>query len=103
MTDYLIQNVLVVDGSGKAPFRADVAVENEKIAAVGDLKGFEAVHTIDGRGRYLTPGFIDVHRHGEAAAFREGYGKAELAQGLTLVINGNCGLSMTPVQGPFRQ
>jgi len=103
MFDYLIQNVYIVDGSGKAPFRADVAVENEKIAAIGDLTGCEAVHTIDGRDRYLTPGFIDVHRHGEAAAFREGYGKAELAQGLTLVLNGNCGLSMTPVQGPFRQ
>ena len=103
MFDYLIQNVFVVDGSGKAPFRADVAVENEKIAAIGDLSGCEAVHTIDGAGRYLTPGFIDVHRHGEAAAFRDGYGKAELAQGLTLVLNGNCGLSMTPVQGPFRQ
>ena len=103
MTDYLIQNVLVVDGSGKPPFRADVAVEGEKITAVGDLKNWEAVHKIDGAGRYLTPGFMDVHRHGEAAAFREGYGKAELAQGLTAVINGNCGLSMAPVQGPFRQ
>ena len=103
MTDYLIRNVMVVDGSGKPPFQADVAIENEKIAAVGDLSGWEARQTIDGGGRYLTPGFIDVHRHGEAAAFREGYGKAELAQGLTIVINGNCGLSMTPVQGPFRQ
>jgi len=103
MYDYLIRNCLVVDGSGKAPFRADVAVENDKIAAVGDLSGCEAAHIIEGAGRYLTPGFMDVHRHGEAAAFREGYGKAELAQGLTAVINGNCGLSMAPVQGSFRQ
>lgn len=103
MYDYLIRNALVVDGSGKAPFRGDVAIENEKIAAVGDLASSGAVHTIDAEGRYLTPGFIDVHRHGEAAAFRPGYGRAELAQGMTAVINGNCGLSMVPVQGPFRQ
>ena len=103
MYDYLIKNVLVADGTGRAPYSADVAVAGEKIAAIGDLTGCEADRVIDGAGRYLTPGFIDVHRHGEAAAFRPGYGKAELAQGLTTVINGNCGLSMVPVSGPHRQ
>ena len=103
MFDYLIRNANIVDGTGKAPFRADVGICGGKIEAVGDLAGKVAGQTIDARGRYLAPGFIDVHRHGEAAEFRPGYGKAELAQGLTLVINGNCGLSMCPVQGPFRQ
>ena len=103
MYDYLIKNALVVDGTGKAPFPGDVAIQNGKIAEIGDLKACQARQVLDAAGRYLTPGFIDVHRHGEAAAFRPGYGKAELAQGLTLVINGNCGLSMTPVQGPHRQ
>ena len=103
MFDYLIQNAVIVDGTGNIPFRGDVGILNGKIEAVGDLTGHEARQVIDAAGRYLTPGFIDVHRHGEAAAFREGYGKAELAQGLTLVINGNCGPSMAPVQGPNRQ
>lgn len=103
MFDYLIQNARIVDGTGSAPFGGCVGIIGGKIAAVGDLEGQPAAQIIDARGRFLTPGFIDVHRHGEAAAFRPGYGKAELAQGLTLVINGNCGLSMTPVQGPHRQ
>ena len=103
MLDYLIRNARIVDGTGKAPVAGDVGICGGKIAAVGTLAGAEAVHTIDARGRYLTPGFLDVHRHGEAAAFRPGYGKAELAQGLTLVVNGNCGLSMCPVQGPNRR
>lgn len=103
MFDYLIRNARVADGSLRGVFLADVAVSGEKIAAVGDLRGAQAAHILDARGRYLTPGFIDVHRHGEGAAFRSGYGEAELAQGLTSVINGNCGLSMAPVQGPFRQ
>ena len=103
MYDFLIKNVLVADGTGRAPYTADVAITGEKIAAIGDLAGADAARIIDGAGRYLTPGFIDVHRHGEAAAFRPGYGKAELAQGLTTVINGNCGLSMVPVAGPHRQ
>ncbi len=103
MFDYLIQNAQIVDGTGRAPFAAGVAVKDGKIAAVGHFCPEQAAHTIDARGRYLTPGFLDVHRHGEAAAFRPGYGRAELAQGLTTVINGNCGLSMAPVQGPFRR
>lgn len=101
--DYLIRDAAVVDGTGKAARSADVAIKNGKIAAIGNLSGTGAVRIIDAKGRYLTPGFIDVHRHGEAAAFRPGYGKAELAQGLTSVINGNCGLSMAPVSGPFRR
>ena len=103
MYDYLIRNAAVVDGMGNPVFSADVAIEGGKIAAIGDLSGCGAACEVDAAGRYLTPGFIDVHRHGEAAAFRPGYGKAELAQGLTTVINGNCGLSMIPVRGPHRQ
>lgn len=103
MYDYLISNAKIVDGTGKAPFDGDVAIQNGQIAAVGDLAGQPAEKLVCAAGRYLTPGFLDVHRHGEAAAFRPDFGKAELAQGLTLVVNGNCGLSMAPVQGPFRQ
>lgn len=103
MMDYLIRNALVVDGTGSAPFTADVALRDGTVAAVGNLYNIKAAREIDAAGRYLTPGFLDVHRHGEAAAFRPGYGQAELAQGLTSVINGNCGLSMAPVSGPFRR
>ena len=103
MMDYVIRGATVADGTGAPAYRADVAVKDGKIAAVGSLADVHAAQNIDARGRYLTPGFIDVHRHGEAAAFRPGYGNAELAQGLTSVINGNCGLSMAPVQGPFRR
>ena len=103
MMDYVIRNAMVVDGTGRKPFRADVAVQGMKIAAVGNLAEVTARQEIDAKGRFLTPGFLDVHRHGEAAAFRPGYGKAELCQGLTSVINGNCGLSMAPVRGSHRQ
>ena len=103
MMDYVIRNAMVVDGAGRKPFRADVAVQGTKIAAVGNLAEVTARQEIDAKGRFLTPGFLDVHRHGEAAAFRLGYGKAELCQGLTSVINGNCGLSMAPVRGRHRQ
>lgn len=103
MFDYLIQNIRILDGSGAPAVSGDAALSGGIIAGVGRLSGAEAAHVIDGRGRFLTPGFIDIHRHADAALFRPGFGKAELAQGLTTIINGNCGLSLSPVSGPHRE
>ncbi len=103
MYDYLILGAQVIDGTGAPAKTADVAVTGTQIAAVGELGSFPAKTVIEAGGKYLTPGFLDIHRHGDGAAFRSDYGKAELAQGLTLVVNGNCGLSMAPVQGPNRE
>ena len=103
MYDYLIQNARILDGSGAPAFDGDVAIEGHTIAAVGQLVGVSAAHVIDARGRYLTPGFIDVHRHGDGAVFLPDFGRPELAQGLTTILNGNCGLSLAPVCGSHRE
>ena len=102
--NYLIQNARVLDGSGAPAFPGDVAVQGGVIAAVGQLGNAPAAHVIDAAGRYLTPGFIDVHvhRHADGAIFLPDFGCSELAQGLTTVLNGNCGLSLAPVTGPHR-
>ena len=101
MFDALIHSAHVIDGSGAAAFTADVAIREGVIAAVGQLAGAAAVEVIEADGRVLTPGFIDIHRHADAALFRDGFGAAELSQGLTTLINGNCGLSMAPVTGKY--
>ena len=98
MFDYLIRNAQIIDGSGAPAFSGDVAVSGGTIAAVGQLGSIPAARVIDGGGQYLTPGFIDIHRHGDAALFRPGYGRAELAQVVTTVLNGNCGLSLAPMK-----
>ncbi|MEG1988846.1 MAG: amidohydrolase family protein, partial [Oscillibacter sp.] len=103
MVDYLIQNAQIIDGSGGEGYVGDLAVSRGKIAALGRLSGMEATHTIAAGGRCLTPGFIDIHRHSDGALFRPDYGKAELAQGLTTVLGGNCGLSLAPVRGPHSE
>lgn len=100
MFDYLIHNARILDGSGAPARQGDVALSGGQIAAVGHLTDAAAVQILDARGRYLTPGFLDIHRHADDALFRPGWGKAELAQGLTTVVNGNCGLSLAPVEGP---
>lgn len=103
MFDYLISHAYVVDGTGKDGYWADVAVEKGKISAIGQLNTTESAVKIDAAGRILSPGFIDIHRHGDSALFRPGYGQAELRQGLTTVLNGNCGLSLAPIIGPYSQ
>ena len=102
MYDILIRNGTIIDGSGSQPYAADVAVTEGKIAAVGHCPG-PAQKVIDAAGKAVTPGFIDIHRHADAEVFREGFGELELRQGLTTIINGNCGLSVAPIDGPCRQ
>lgn len=102
MFDYLIRNALLADGSGAPAVPGDLAVQNGKIAAMGHLDGAAAAQVLDAHGLYLTPGFLDIHRHADDALFRPGFGQAELAQGLTTIVNGNCGLSLAPVPAARR-
>ena len=95
MWDVVIRGGTVVDGTGAGSAVADVAIEGGKIAALGHLTG-SARQTIDAAGKTVTPGFIDVHRHGDLAVFRPGFGEIELRQGLTTIVNGNCGMSAAP-------
>ena len=100
--DTILRGGTVIDGSGKAGFRADVGMLDGKIAAVGNLTDARARRILDVTGRLVTPGFIDIHRHADAAIFRHGFGDAELCQGLTTIINGNCGLSAAPSGGAYQ-
>lgn len=102
MLDLLIVGGSVVDGSGKPGYRADVAVQNGKIAAIGHDLG-EARQIVDAADACVTPGFLDIHRHGDAEVFREGFGALELSQGLTSIVNGACGLSLAPFGAAHRR
>ncbi len=94
MFERVIKGGMIVDGTGAPGFVGDLAIENGKIAAIGhDLHGKVE---ISAQGYTVTPGFIDIHRHGDAEVFRPGFGELELAQGLTSIVNGVCGLSLAP-------
>ena len=99
MLDWLIRGAQVLDGTGADAFPADVGIKDGTIAAVGRLTGADAAHVLDAQGRTLTPGFLDIHRHTDAALFRPNFGRAELAQGLTTLVGGNCGMSLAPLAG----
>jgi N-acyl-D-amino-acid deacylase len=98
--DLLFRGVTVVDGTGAEPYTADVATRADRIVAIGDLAGHQAQRVIEGSGRCLMPGFIDVHTHDDTNVIRAPEMLAKLSQGVTTVIVGNCGISASPVTLP---
>ncbi|MEO8372255.1 MAG: D-aminoacylase [Candidatus Solibacter sp.] len=92
--DVLIRNARVIDGTGNAWLRADVAVKDGRIALVGKVPAAAtATRTIDARERVVAPGFIDVHTHVEGGVERNPRADNFLLDGVTTVITGNCGSS----------
>ncbi|MFB6272086.1 MAG: amidohydrolase family protein [Salinibacter sp.] len=86
--DILVENGRVLDGSGNPWVRADVAVRNGEIAAVGDLSAADADTVLDAQGLYVAPGFIDVHSHAAGGLTTKSLSTATplLAQGITTVV-----------------
>lgn len=92
--EYVIEGATVFDGSRDRPrFNADVAVAGERIVAVGELKNLPRRTTIDGKGLFLTPGFIDIHSHADSNVLDVSYAPSHIRQGITSVLGGNCASS----------
>jgi len=88
--DILITHGTVIDGSGARPLRADVAIRDGRIAAIGSLTNATAADVLDAAGLMVVPGFIDVHTHADDIADTP---RAEnfVRMGVTSVVAGNCG------------
>jgi N-acyl-D-amino-acid deacylase len=95
--DLIIRGGIVHDGSGSAPFEADVAVKDGVIAAVGAVDG-TAREEIDATGRIVTPGFVDVHTHYDGQITWENRLAPSSDHGVTTVVMGNCGVGFAPVR-----
>jgi len=95
--DIVIKSGHVIDGSGSSPFKADVAVEEGKISAVGDLGSVQAETTIDASGQVVSPGFIDMHSHSDLVLLINPAAESKIRQGITTEVVGNCGSSVAPL------
>ncbi len=98
MYDILIRNGTLIDGSGAAARKSDIAIIGDRIAAIGNLSGMHAARTIDATGRVVCPGFIDLHTHSDFTLALDGRAFSSLTQGITTQIMGNCGVSAAPAR-----
>ncbi len=95
--DTVIRNGIVVDGTGLAPFRADVGIVGGRIARIGRIKERGATD-IDAEGHVVTPGFIDAHTHMDAQVFWDELGTNSCWHGVTTVVMGHCGFTLAPTR-----
>ncbi|MFN3799045.1 MAG: amidohydrolase family protein, partial [Sphingobium yanoikuyae] len=97
MFDLLVKNGTVVDGTGAPRFRGDVAVQGDRIVAVGLVSG-TARETIDADGCIVTPGFVDIHTHYDGQVSWDQILAPSSINGVTSAAMGNCGVGFAPAR-----
>ena len=100
MLDILIRNGTLLDGTGNPPYLADVAVEGDRFVRAGP--GAQAARTIDATGKYVCPGFVDIHSHSDRTILANPTAQSTIRQGITTEIVGNCGSSLAPLTNATR-
>jgi N-acyl-D-amino-acid deacylase len=95
--DLVIRGGAIVDGSGRPPYQADVAIKGDRIVAVGEVTG-AAETEIDAAGMIVTPGFVDVHTHYDGQVTWEERLAPSSQHGVTTVVMGNCGVGFAPTR-----
>src|SRR4051812_33999955 len=93
--DIVIRGGLVVDGTGRPPFLADVGISAGEISVVGEI-GEMGSEEIDATGRLVVPGFIDIHTHFDGQVTWENRLRPSSEHGVTTVVMGNCGVGFAP-------
>ncbi len=102
MHKLIIRNAILYDGTGAPGVRADLAVENGRIAAIGKVEG-PATEVIDAQGLALMPGIIDNHTHYDAQLTWDPCASPSPALGVTTAIIGNCGFTIAPCKPADRE
>jgi N-acyl-D-amino-acid deacylase len=97
--DVVIRGGTVVDGTGAPPIKADIGITGERITAVGDIPETtsESSRLVDATGLHISPGFIDVHSHADAALLNDGQHASGIRQGITTEIISPDGLTLAPL------
>jgi N-acyl-D-amino-acid deacylase len=93
--DLVIRSGNLVDGTGAPPRVADVAVDGDRVVAVGAVEA-RGRREIDADGRLVTPGFVDIHTHLDAQIAWDPIGSSSCWHGVTSVVLGNCGVTFAP-------
>jgi N-acyl-D-amino-acid deacylase len=105
MAKYVLRGATVYDGTGAAPLVADVALDGDRITAVGRQLNVAGAEEIDLRGLALAPGFVDIHSHTDLVLFVNPKAESKIRQGVTTEVVGQDGSSIGPwsAQGALEQ
>ncbi|HKP80214.1 MAG TPA: amidohydrolase family protein [Phenylobacterium sp.] len=101
--DTVIQGGRIIDGTGAAGYFADLGVRDGVIAAIGNLKDAVATEWIDARGKIVAPGHVSAHSHYDVSLFWDPYCSNSGENGITTVLNANCGFGLAPVRPADRE
>jgi N-acyl-D-aspartate/D-glutamate deacylase len=101
--DAMIRNGRVLDGTGAPWVLRDVGIRGDSIVRVGRLGRAKAKLIIDAAGKYVAPGFIDIHTHSDVGILVEPTCEAAVRQGVTTHVIGNCGDSPAPISEKYRE
>jgi N-acyl-D-aspartate/D-glutamate deacylase len=96
--DTIVSGGRVVDGTGSPAFYADIGILDGRIAAVGNLASSKSTHVIDAKGKVVAPGHATQHSHYDVALFWDPYCSNSGENGVTTVVNANCGFGVAPVR-----
>ncbi|HLG13271.1 MAG TPA: D-aminoacylase [Blastocatellia bacterium] len=93
----VIAGGMIIDGTGRRAYHANVRIEGDRIARVGRFSPREGEEVIDARGMIVAPGFIDIHNHSEAGLERDPSATNQVSQGITTIAVGPDGGSPWPI------
>ncbi len=96
--DTVISGGRIVDGTGSPAYSADIGVIDGRIAVIGNLSRAQSKQRIDAAGRIVAPGHVNQHSHYDVALFWDPYCSNAGENGVTTVVNANCGFGVAPVR-----
>jgi len=95
--DIVLTNGRIIDGCGNPWFWGDLAIQQGRIAHIGPRGTLQGRRSIDAAGRYISPGFIDIHTHSDLTILVNRRAESVVRQGVTTELIGNCGMSPAPL------
>ena len=101
--DTIVRGGRIIDGTGAAGYFGDIGIRDGVIAAIGNLKSAAAQEWIDAEGKIVAPGHVSAHSHYDVSLFWDPYCSNSGENGVTTVLNANCGFGLAPVRPADRE